>query len=144
MRPPGTHRPSGHELSPHKRARICALRDAGLSYPEISDREGIIVPTCKSTFKKQNRRVSCITRPRSGRPPKLSARDKRRIVRDTRLFPKKLIAQLKIDLQLDVSPKTITRFMATLGISKWKALHRPFITVETARARQKWAMDHIH
>ena len=44
--------PSSHELSPHKRACVCALRDAGFSYPEISDREGIIVPTCKSTFKK--------------------------------------------------------------------------------------------
>jgi hypothetical protein len=44
-------------------AHICALRDAGFSYPEISRREGIIVPTCKSTFKKQNRRVSYITAP---------------------------------------------------------------------------------
>ena len=69
------------EHSPHKRGRIVALYRAGLSAREVAAQEGISHRAVYGIVSRYDKQVKGRSNPRSGRPPKLSDRDRRHIMR---------------------------------------------------------------
>jgi transposase len=139
---PHTPRKPLGELSPNTRSRVVSARDYGIRYSEISEKENLIPSTCRSVFKNAKNQASCKTRPRTGRPRKLTPRDERRIMRQIAIEPKITAAQLRAQVAPYVSQKTIYRFLKESGIQKWRCKKRPLLDDDKAAARLQWALLH--
>ena len=74
-RPPGTPRPPLGEVSPGTRNRVVRARNHGIPYTAIREQENLDPSTCRRIFKNAPNQISCITRPRPGRPTLLTERD---------------------------------------------------------------------
>lgn len=143
-RPPGTHRPPKHELSPHKRALICSACQLGATLNKIANTLGENRETVRMTVQRASRRVSCITQPRNGRPSKLTAHDKRRLIRVINNNPKIIQRELHLECVPHVSKRTLQRYLRTLNISKWKARKQSLLTPEIAAALLRWAQEYVN
>jgi len=73
-----------------------------------------------------------------GRPPILTERAHRRLLRAAKKEPKIEYNKLKeeVDMQNQISNRTITRALAEDGLSKWRAARRPKISATTAKKRR--------
>jgi hypothetical protein len=76
------------ELSPWLRGSIQTWAAIGLGTAAIADKTFLSRQTVESTLLLNQRRHEGITLPRSSRPPKLSARDRRTLLRLIRKYPK--------------------------------------------------------
>lgn len=82
--PAGSARPPKCELSPSLRSRIVQARADNLSWTQIREKflamgEDIPLSTLRSTVRRHNERVGDNSKPRSGRPRKIDADQRRRI-----------------------------------------------------------------
>lgn len=80
--------------------------------------------------------------PRSGRPRKLSKRDERALVRESKLSPahrRQPLADLQASFPVAASTRTLSRTLARSGIKKWRAAEKPGLTEEHAQLRKEWA-----
>lgn len=141
-RPPGTPRPPLCETSPNKRSRIVGARDHGISFGAISRLEDLKETTCRSIVARSPYQTSSISRPRHGRPGKITPRDERHIFRVIATNPKITAAQLVIQAVPHVKKKTVYRFLKKSGIQKWRCRKRPLLNDERAAARLAWALQH--
>lgn len=72
------------ELTPAIRERICELHAIGWGYKRIHTRyPDIALSTIRYTVKKEKERRDGVSKPRSGRPKKLTEADKDRILNAT-------------------------------------------------------------
>ena len=104
------------ELTTEQRACILAAVDAGLSKPEIARRYNVARQTVYNTIKRYSTTYSLESQSRSGRPNKLSARDRRRILRIVRKQPKIAYALLQDTSDISVSKSTFYRVIKAAGI----------------------------
>jgi transposase len=131
------------EYSPHKRTRVSIGYQLGLTPRVLAVKEDIL-PRSVSGIEKQYRvQKSAKSASRSGRPPKLSNRDSRRLSRlidqDPFISPENLIAEAN----LTVHPRTIKRHLEKLGIKHRKALRRPKLTEIHAAKQLAFARLHV-
>jgi transposase len=127
------------ELSPWQRSEIQTYRNIGLTNEHISRLTFCTPGTVATTLKLNTLRTDGKTRPRSGRPPTLSRRDRRLILRIIRRGPKLTYAMLRVEAGVDVLKSTLYRMLKDEGITNWLAKKRPLITLEVAAKRLKWA-----
>lgn len=80
--------------------------------------------------------------PRTGRPPKLSERDRRKVVRIARRNPTITYRQLAKDAGVSLSHDTLYRLLKEEGITNWVCKRRPLLTPEVAGKRYAWALEH--
>lgn len=112
----------------------------GDSKSNIAREEGLAVSTVHGIIQRYPHQKSAVSSPRSGRPQKLSAREKRLIFRVARLDPF-ISAQKLIELtNINVSPCTITEWLEKDGIAHKRAICRPLLTPEVARKRLEFAL----
>lgn len=150
-RPPGAPRPRNSELSPSLRMRICEAKKLGLSYRAIrrhfSNDEHIgLLPlsTIKRTVLRNPGRVSRISKPRTGRPAKLTEREKDMFYKEARENPNRTMKSFHLELASHVGLSTFKRALRLRGIKKWKKLKRSLLLPEHAAARLKWARAQMH
>ena len=130
------------ELSPYTRGQIISASDHGDRIAEISRVFSIPESTIRDTIKNAPTRRHGNSASRSGRSPKLSDRDKRRIIRLVREHPFYTYARVISELDLQVAPVTIRRLLQPLGIKKWIAKKRNLLTKATAQKRLRWCVEH--
>ena len=111
------NRSRGSELDPTVRAAILAAVDSGLSKAEIARRYNISRRTVYNTINRLSTANSLNSRPRTGRPPKLSIRDRRRLIRMVRLQPKIVYALLRQESSISTSKSTFYRVIKACGIT---------------------------
>jgi transposase-like protein len=75
-------------LTPDQRQRIIAKRQCGCTIPELAEEFGRSESTIKYTIHTYANAATMQEKPRSGRPPMLSARTKKLIYRKARAEPK--------------------------------------------------------
>jgi len=141
-RPPGTPRAPLQECSPNKRSRVVAARDHGIKWGVIGRMEELSEKTCQSIAKRALFQTSCISRPRSGRPISIDERQGRRIFRTIATNPKITAKELVVECGLDVTQKTVYRFLKKSGVQKWRCRKRPLLDDGKAAARLAWALRH--
>lgn len=130
------------ELLPTDRAYVQGLHDAGLSYSKIRSRTGYDRSTIAKTIATASERDHHHDKPRSGRPRVCTDRDERRILRAVHADPGLTYLQLKTDLDLSFSTRTIRRLLREHNIVRWRRKRRFALTPEHAAARLVWARAH--
>ncbi|KAL2407481.1 hypothetical protein ABEF92_007293 [Exophiala dermatitidis] len=111
-------RKRGSELSPHIRAKIEGARAVGASWRAISNTFNVPISTARTTVRLSSVRSGSTTLPRTGRPHILSERDGRKILRLARLNPRWTYGRLISESGVDVSTRTVMRFLKQHGITK--------------------------
>ena len=104
-----------------------------------------IINIPKSTVDDINTRGTGISKPRSGRPRKLSPRDIRQIIRHIRTnkHTRRLsLSTLKKDLHLSVHEHTIHSALQQAGYFHRVARHRPYLNKLDRSRRLKFAKEH--
>jgi transposase len=130
------------ELSPHKRSVIEGLHKAGCSVKDIVEIEKMPRSTIRDTLKLLTARPKGQSLPRSGRPSTLTRVEKRAIIHFCRENVKATYSEVKQQLQLSCSHRTIARIVRKQGIKKWLAKKRPILTKEMAKARLEWCREY--
>ena len=131
------------EYSPHKRARIVSAFNSGMTGREVAEQEGVPPATAYGIRRRYRGQISAKSSPRSGRPPALSIRDKRRIFQlihnDPFIKNEEILRQACLECSVD----TLTRFLVKEGIQHKKALQRPKLTPELASERLEFARKYL-
>src|SRR5436190_24183846 len=138
LAPLDLNRIKNKELSPYLRGSIQTWAAIGLGTAEIARKTFLTPETVKSTLSRNPQRHEGITLSRSGRPSKLSRRDRRTLLRYVRKNPKLIYEQVLADLGLPVCLKTVYRILKEEGIKKWIAKQRPLFIEEAAKIRLDW------
>ena len=133
-----------HEWTPKRRSRALGLLQGGRhAFSEITQ----ITNIPKGTLGNLKKRGTPLNKPRSGRPPKLSDRDKRQIVLHTTKNHKsrRLSVQSIIqDLQLDIGTTQLKCTLKNLGYHHRIARCRPFLKNIDRKRRLQFAKRHAH
>ena len=134
--------PKTHEWSPTSRGKALGLRaDQRNSLQDISN----IINIPKSTVYDINKRGTGITKPRPGRPRKISSRDVHQYIRylRTNKFTRRTsLSQLKKIFNLDVHECTIRRALQKAGYHHRVARHCLYLNKRDRKRRLKFAKEH--
>src|SRR5947199_10860558 len=105
LAPLDLNRIKNKELSPYLRGSIQTWAAIGLGTAEIARKTFLTPETVKSTLLRNSQRHEGITLSRSGRPQKLSRRDRRTLLRFIRKNPKLTYEQVLADTGLPIVKK---------------------------------------
>src|SRR3990167_1351000 len=126
-----------------KRAQVVVLKEQGIINKEISAATGLSVRAIQYINKNVKHTHSFKDRPRSGRPPKLTDRNKRTIAR---MVKKKetstataISKALKSSHQITVSPDTVKRSLKSFGYACRIKKKKPRLTEKHKKARLAFA-----
>jgi len=103
--------------------------------------------TARKIWTRRNINPSGVSAPRSGRPPKLTSRDRRRIVRyvrSDRTKRREPLADISTDLNLNVHSSTIKRVLKDAGMNHRIERKRPYLTPGQKLKRLKFTQKYIH
>lgn len=132
------------QWTPKRRSRALGLiQGKRHSLREITE----ITNIPKQTLGDLKKRNTPISKPRSGRPAKLSERHKRQIVfHITRNHQSRRLSVSSIirDLQLQVHPNTLKQTLKSLGYNHRIARRRPFLKKLDRKRRLQFAKRHAH
>ena len=133
-----------HEWSPNTRSKILGLYQGKRhSLQDITH----ILNIPKTSVYNIKKRATAISKPRIGRPKKLTPRDMRRIIahiRINRITRRLTLTQLIRALDLEVHENTLQRVLNEIGY-KWRvARRRPFLNKRDRKRRLKFARKHLY
>lgn len=128
-------------LSDAQRGQIIGLRQTKAQFRDIATIVGCSKATAKSVFYRW-KRDGTISTNNAGRPPIISKRDKRRLIREARIHRKEPLADITSLITPHASVRTVKRILAKSHISKWIAAERPELTEDHARQRLEWAIKY--
>ena len=127
------------ELKPTDRSAIVAKRNAGVSREAVAREFGVSPSTVTRTVKRWTQNGVFTSRPRSGRPEKLTRAQKRYIIRlvqrNARLAWKTLISESGTGIH----PNTARKAMGRHYRRKWRARKRIQLTKAHAEERLSFA-----
>ncbi|KAJ5104253.1 hypothetical protein N7532_004782 [Penicillium argentinense] len=128
------------ELTPAIRERICELHAIGWGYRRIHQRYPYIpISTIRYSIIKERERHEGVSKPRSGRPKKLSEAEKDRLLNAIHGDPKIQYEDLLAEVDYKVKKRSIQRLLNAENMRKWRCLWRPYLTDEHAAKRLAWA-----
>lgn len=128
------------EYSPHKRTRIRMMYELGYTQRRIAFEESIPLGSVSGIISRYGQQSSAKNSPRSGRPPKLSNRDKKAIFRIINQDPFISTKDLVNYMQVSLSERTIVRWLKSEGIQHQLAIQRPLLTPKAAKIHYKFAL----
>ena len=144
---PSDQKPKRKQTTEAERAAILALRRAGLSYSQISAQEGHKRPTVQKICEraKQHPENPLKLQPRSGRPPKLSKRRERALIRHTLANPRDNLQALATPSKSGVQlhKDTVRIILKRNKVTRCRARKKPFLKPEQKAARLRWAKEHV-
>ena len=129
------------ELTPTKRGKIVGMHEAGVSIKQIAKRQKVRRSTVQDTLKRWREHGTNYSLARSGRPPALSSRDTRQLVRDIKDGPSQswdVFAE-----HYDVGTSTIRKAANDEGFHKRVKRRKPFISAVNRAKRCQWAKNNV-
>ena len=140
----GNRRPKA-ELTPAARAALLAKHEAGVSRAELAH-EFNVHPSCVyKTIKRWSNHKTLKSLPRSGRPKKLTRREKRAAIRAAHRAPKIEYKPLIIKAGIEhVSRATIYRLLKEKGLTNYRCKKRPKFNTGHAALRLKFSREYRH
>ena len=127
------------DLTEVQRSAILAARAAGVPRKEVALDFGISPKTVTATVNRWETYKTLKSLPRSGRPEKLSAREKRYFNRKVRREPRVLWKSLLAGSVVRVCKNTARKALNPEYRRKWQAKKTVVLTEVTARKRLAWA-----
>ena len=113
--------------------------------PQIKEATDVPTPTVRRVIKSGEPRIN--SKPHTGRPPKLSPRDIRRLIRavtSSQDGRRASYIQLAKELGLEASEQTIRRALRKAGFKRCIACPKPLVSWINRRKRLAWAREHLH
>ena len=137
----------GKELPAVVRSQVLTYRHDGKSYAEIDRLLGIPKTTVVNTVQRFNATGSVLSGKRSGRPSKLSPRDRRSICvmvkKNRRLTSTEVAQHLHQRAGIQVATSTIRRALIKYGLCGRLAKKKPFISIKNRQLRLRFARAHL-
>lgn len=131
------------ELTPTLRARICELHDIGWGYRRIQKRyPWIPLSTVRYTIIKEPERCDSVSKPRKGRPKKLTEADKHWILEVINENPHITQEDLLTEVSHRVKYCSIRHLLNAENMCKWCCSWRPYLDEKYAIKRLQWAHRH--
>ena len=128
------------------RALIWGLRNAGLSWKEVAQNVGKTRRAVRFIYQTVRKNASFKEKSRSGRPKKLSDRDRRKVIEILRKAKVKTAEAVRkeaaIAHEINVSVSTIRRAFKECGYVARVKRKKPLLTAEEKRKRLQWANEH--
>lgn len=115
-----------------------------MTHEEIGEELHIPRTTVSSFLQRLDERGSEENLPRPGGPRKSTATADRYLIRVAESNTRIPLAELRHDINSELSERTIRRRLKEEGIRKWKAVERALLTKAHAQKRLKWAKAHRH
>ena len=135
------NRPRNKELSPFQRGILVGQAAQGHSYGRIAKATKLHRNTVRMAVINASLQQNGVSRPRSGRPPLITERDKRHIIRIARVNPRATYPELKEKTGHNFCRSTIYRILQEYGLTNWLAKERPLLTEEVAAKRLTWCRE---
>ena len=134
----------GKQLTPSKKGQILGMIQSGMSARRAAAHFSVNKSVADCLFRKFKSTGSIKRTPGSGRPPKTSARQDRRIVRMVLQDREVTALQIKASLDLlDISDETIYRRIERLtDLKSYCKLLKPHINELQRKRRVDWCIDH--
>ncbi|XP_064465961.1 uncharacterized protein LOC135377469 [Ornithodoros turicata] len=139
-----SQRESIRRISIEKRREIIGVSQAGVSQRAIAQRIGCCLSSVNrivQAYRDENRIEDA---PRSGRPSSTTPEDDRAIIGATCADPFSTVVDIKRELSLSVSAKTLRRRLKFLGLESGVAVQKPLLTLDHTAARLQFAIRHQH
>ncbi|RZK35342.1 MAG: hypothetical protein EOO61_12065 [Hymenobacter sp.] len=109
----------------------------------MASSEGTNINTVYSVVHQYHYQTSVRSLPRSGRPPILSKRFKRRIFCCIASNYSISNQDIIVGAELPCSAATLQRFLLKHKIQHYRALRRPKLTLKNAEQRLAWCVEHV-
>ena len=126
------------QLSPYERGLLVGASALGATAVEVEKVSGVPESIVRTTLSRASERHNGETKPRSGRPGRLSIRDQRHIIRIARVQPTITYKNLQKEAGVVCSRSTLYRCLKAYGLTNWLAKKRPLLTPEVAAKRLAW------
>jgi transposase len=126
------------------RTKVLTLKDEGYSDRAIEEQTGVPKSTVARICKNRKERRNKL---RTGRPPKLTKHDTRRILAiATKNWNGRKLSfhQLAKEAGIAASGKTVKRALRKLGYRRCRACRKPFICVDNQKKRRAYAWEHAN
>lgn len=134
------NRRRNHELSPFQRGFLVGQAAQGRSYYGIAKAANLHKNTVRNVIQNTSLQQNGESRARSGRPPIVTDRDRRHIIRIARVNPRATYQELKEKTGHNFSKSTAYRILKEYGLTNWLAKQRPLLTPEVAAIRLAWCL----
>jgi len=131
-------------LTTEEKGRIVGMRNAGLKGSEIARKLGHPASTVYTVLANYDKRGTVEPRKSSGRPPKLSDRDRRHLNQLVNKNRKAPLAEITNMLDANVSARTVVRAVHELGYRARVAAIKPFLNPSHIAKRLEFALSHQH
>ena len=127
-------------LPESKKLEIVELRAQKMTISEISKKIRRNFGTVRSFLQRYKKRKSIQNRKPTGRPPKITEKTKRQIVRHVKNNRRDTIQQIRNDLRLvDVSREAVNKIVLQSGLKSCKPSKKPLLSKKQRNDRLKWA-----
>lgn len=139
--------PKAKELSEMTRKSIIQMHNDGSGYRKISSLLNIPISTVGDTVRRWKSFHLATSLPRSGRPPKISDRMARNIVRKAKNNPRLTRSELQKDLQAsgtNVCKNTVRSVLRKRGFFSRSPRKTPLLKTTHVKNRLKFAKDHLN
>ena len=124
----------------------CGLEGDWSLSMKLRKKLGMTRATVQSILRKYNQTGTIENSQRSGRPPKLNARDLQFlncIVTKDAESRRTPVENITAKLDMDILTKTVRRAMKKIGISYHPAAIKPFVSKVNAKKRLDWCKEHL-
>lgn len=136
------------ETTISERKIILKLSEEGNSYSTIARIVNRSRFTVRNIIKRFSDEKNVENLPRSGRPQKLTDRDKRKVTKIVKKYPKvtstEIAAQMKSENKVEVHPITIRRVLKSAGYNSRVARRKPLISKINQKNRLEFAEMYVH
>lgn len=133
------------ELTDFERGKVIGYYEAGDSERAISKKTGYGKTTVHNIIVKYRKTGAVTVASRSGRPKKLTERDKRHlktVINKNRREPEEKIREIYTESSgNDVSRRTIQRTLYSMGYNSCTALRKPSVSERNRKIRLNWARE---
>jgi transposase len=115
---------------------------AGLSITEAARQHHFPRKTAADIWNKFLETGSTHNRPRSGRPPKITERTERQVIREVRKHRRMPFRDIGNHVEPQISENSIRRVLAKKGYHRRIAKKVPYLSTDQRKARMKWAHEY--
>jgi transposase len=129
-----------------KRVIAVTLKKEGVTNKEIAKKTGLTIRGIQTINKRVKQTQSFKEKPRTGRPGKITDRDKRLILRILKSkqagTATEICKVLKTSHKIEISRQTVARVLNSFGFSCRIKKKKPRLTVKHRKDRLHWAKEH--
>lgn len=132
------------ELSIETKSMIIGYHDLKMSGRQIAKKMLLPPSTVNYIIKRFKEENSIENAPRTGRPPKISERGQRYLLREIKKNRRQTLMNLTESTGLEVSPSTLRREIHESEFSSRIAVPKPYISEKNAQKRLKWCKERVN